>query len=113
MSKKIPMAIPIIESSVQGANGLLYHNSRIKTFYRRPNIDNGKWYHGKIIEILTNNQCRISYDEGFEVVGGANVVFLETNNQIKVKVDKVKKVKKKNCVDALRVYRSDKKTNQL
>ena len=101
------MAIPIIESSVQGANGLLYHNSRIKTFYRRPNIDNGKWYHGKIIEILRDNQCRILYDEGFEVVGGADVVFLETNNQIRVKVDKVKKVKKKilmkqcGCFDGL------------
>ena len=52
MSKKIPMAIPIIEPSVQGANGLLYQNSRIKTFYQRPGIDEGKWYHGKIIEIF-------------------------------------------------------------
>lgn len=87
MSKKIPMAIPIIEPSVQGANGLLYQNSRIKTFYQRPGIDEGKWYYGNIKEILDNNQCKITYDEGFEVIGGANVVFLEYNNQIPVKVD--------------------------
>ena len=94
--KHIPIAIPIIEDSLPGANGTIFLNSRIKTFYVINGV--GKWYHGIITEIINNN-CRISYDEGFEVIGSANCVFLENNNIARVQL--IKKNKTKKCLPFL------------
>lgn len=74
MTKKLPIAIRINESYVIGANGNLYINSKVKTYYIINKI--GKWYTGKITKIHKNNKCSIEYDEGFSIIGNANVVYL-------------------------------------
>ena len=74
MTKKIPIATPINESCVIGANGSLYINTKVKTYYIINEI--GKWYTGIITEIHENNKCCIQYDKGFSVIGNANVVYL-------------------------------------
>lgn len=74
MKKHIPLAIPVTEPVLTGANGTLFLDSRIKTLYQI----NGeiKWYYGNIIKIHNNNICSILYDVGFTVKGDASPVFL-------------------------------------
>lgn len=72
------IAVPVQETCAKGLHGVdLYINSRIKTFYTRPGIDEGKWYKGKINNIYQNNICSMEYDIGFTVEGNANCVELD------------------------------------
>ena len=73
----IPFAIPIPEPTLQGANGILVLNSKIKTCYKDLGNSKGwKWYTGIITDIKNNNICTIEYDIGFIVTGNANVCHL-------------------------------------
>ena len=100
MNKKIPIATPINESCVIGANGNLYINSKVKTYYLINNI--GKWCKGKITEIHENNKCSIQYDEGFSVIGNANVVYL-VEPIINAKIVKCRKKSPKKCIPFLNI----------
>ena len=71
----IPLAVAIT-NSVQGANDEIYLASRVKTFYQRPGVDDGKWYQGVVKEIYPDNKCSIEYDEGFTAVGDASCVWV-------------------------------------
>ncbi len=98
MTKKIPIATPINESCVIGANGNLYINSKVKTYYIINEI--GKWYTGKITEIHKNNKCSIQYDEGFSIIGNANVVYL-TEPVINAKIIKYRAKSTRKCIPFL------------
>ena len=76
MNQNIPIATAVTDI-VEGANGSLSINNKVKTQYTREEGGDGKWYKGRITEIHPGNICTVIYDDGDKWFGNAKYVYLD------------------------------------